>query len=137
MACTSSEAEQQMSLEETFGNLAAFLNSLDAEGEQKFELSHSLVIICPDCGKNIAFRNRCPKCGDFMRQHVLWFDEFYGEHEHYQWNRVLAAAASFDAVLFVGTSFAVGVTDLVSSSAIERRSPAIGPFSAYARERFT
>jgi hypothetical protein len=20
------------------------------------------VIICPDCGKNIAFRGRCPKC---------------------------------------------------------------------------
>ena len=52
-----------MSLEETFTNLSAFLNSLDAEGEQKFELSHSLVIICPDCGKNIAFRGRCPKCG--------------------------------------------------------------------------
>jgi hypothetical protein len=51
-----------MPLEETFSNLAAFLNSLDAEGEQKFELSHSLVIICPDCGKNIAFRGRCPKC---------------------------------------------------------------------------
>src|SRR2546426_893203 len=51
-----------MSLEETFTNLAAFLNSLDAEGEQKFELSHSLVIICPDCGKGIAFRGRCPKC---------------------------------------------------------------------------
>jgi len=49
--------------EETFSNLASFLNSLDAEGEQKFELSHSLVIICPDCGKNIAFRGRCPKCG--------------------------------------------------------------------------
>ena len=52
-----------MSLEDTFTNLAAFLNSLDAEGEQKFELSHSLVIICPDCGKNISFRGRCPKCG--------------------------------------------------------------------------
>jgi hypothetical protein len=52
-----------MSLEDTFTNLASFLNSLDSEGEQKFELSHSLVIICPDCGKNIAFRNRCPKCG--------------------------------------------------------------------------
>jgi hypothetical protein len=52
-----------MSLEETFANFSAFLNSLDAEGEQKFELSHSFVIICPDCGKNIAFRGRCPKCG--------------------------------------------------------------------------
>ena len=56
-------SEQSMSGEETFTNLASFLNSLDAEGEQKFELSHSLVIICPDCGKNIAFRGRCPKCG--------------------------------------------------------------------------
>jgi len=49
-------------LEDTFHRLSDFLNSLDEEGEQKFELSHSLVIICPDCGKNIAFRNRCPKC---------------------------------------------------------------------------
>jgi hypothetical protein len=52
-----------MALDDTFQNLSSFLNSLDAEGEQKFELSHSLVIICPDCGKNIAFRGRCPKCG--------------------------------------------------------------------------
>ena len=52
-----------MSLEEAFQNLSDFLNSLDQEGEQKFELTHSMVIICPDCGKNIAFRNRCPKCG--------------------------------------------------------------------------
>lgn len=51
-----------MPVDDTFSNLAAFLNSLDAEGEQKFELSHSLVIICPDCGKGIAFRGRCPKC---------------------------------------------------------------------------
>ena len=58
VACT----KACIAVEETFSNLAAFLNSLDAEGEQKFELSHSLVIICPDCGKNIAFRGRCPKC---------------------------------------------------------------------------
>src|ERR1051326_1814114 len=58
VACTNA----CVAVEETFSNLAAFLNSLDAEGEQKFELSHSLVISCPDCGKNIAFRGRCPKC---------------------------------------------------------------------------
>jgi len=52
-----------MSFEQTFTDFASFLKGLDAEGEQKFELSHSLVIICPDCGKNIAFRGRCPKCG--------------------------------------------------------------------------
>ena len=67
---------------------------------------------------------RCPKCGDYLRQHVLWFDEYYGEHETYQWQRVLRAAATFDAVLFVGTSFAVGVTELLSSAAIDRDKPA-------------
>lgn len=51
------------SQQETLQSLSEFLNNLDAEGEQKFELSHSIVIICPDCGKNVAFRNRCPKCG--------------------------------------------------------------------------
>jgi len=30
--------------------------------------THALVIICPDCGKWIAFRGRCPKCGG-----VSWF----------------------------------------------------------------
>lgn len=52
-----------MPLDDSFKTLSEFLNALDEQGEQKFELSHSLVIICPDCGKNIAFRNRCPKCG--------------------------------------------------------------------------
>lgn len=52
-----------MPLEDAFQNLSEFLNSLDQEGEQRFELSHAMVIICPDCGKNVAFRNRCPKCG--------------------------------------------------------------------------
>jgi hypothetical protein len=63
VVCKFWRSGEVMSLDETFQNLSSFLNSLDAEGEQKFELSHSLVIICPDCGKNIAFRGRCPKCG--------------------------------------------------------------------------
>lgn len=54
----------------------------------------------------------CPTCGSLLRQHVLWFDEFYDEHADYQWHRVLEAAASMRLGLFVGTSFAVGVTEL-------------------------
>ena len=23
---------------------------------------NDLVILCPDCGEHVAFRNRCPKC---------------------------------------------------------------------------
>ena len=55
---------------------------------------------------------RCPSCGSLLRQHVLWFDEFYDEHRDYQWERVLDAARTMDTCLFVGTSFSVGVTDL-------------------------
>ena len=55
---------------------------------------------------------RCPSCGTLLRQHVLWFDEFYDEHRDYQWERVVDAAQTMDACLFVGTSFSVGVTDL-------------------------
>ena len=55
---------------------------------------------------------RCPSCGALLRQHVLWFDEFYDEHRDYQWERVVDAAQTMDTCVFVGTSFSVGVTDL-------------------------
>ena len=63
---------------------------------------------------------RCPACGDFLRQHVLWFDELYNSHADYQWTRVLRASEEAKLVLFVGTSFSVGVTDLVVTSGRER-----------------
>ncbi len=67
----------------------------------------------------------CPACGDVLRQHVLWFDEYYGEHEDYQWDRVQEAAVTLDALLFVGTSFSVGVTELFLQYATARRRPMI------------
>jgi len=66
----------------------------------------------------------CPECGAVVRQHVLWFDEYYDEHKSYQWQRVLNASETMDGVLFVGTSFAVGVTDLFLRAALSRRLPA-------------
>lgn len=67
---------------------------------------------------------RCPECGDLIRRHVLWFDEYYSDHEDYQWPRVREAAASADLYLFVGTSFSVGVTELFLQNAATRRKPA-------------
>ncbi len=66
---------------------------------------------------------RCPACGELLRQHVLWFDEYYTGHRDYQWARVLAAASSAALVVFVGTSFSVGVTQLVLEAAQERTIP--------------
>ena len=59
----------------------------------------------------------CPACGALLRQHVLWFDEHYQEHADYQIERVLAAGTRAGVVLFVGTSFSVGITDLLLQSA--------------------
>jgi NAD-dependent SIR2 family protein deacetylase len=72
---------------------------------------------------SVATLPRCPCCQAVMRQHVLWFDEYYDSHRDYGWPRVLEAAAGSDAVLFVGTSFSVGVTDLILHAALERGAP--------------
>lgn len=66
---------------------------------------------------------KCPSCGSAIRQHVLWFDEFYTDHADYQWERVLAASASMKLLMFVGTSFSVGVTGHFAQTAIERGTP--------------
>jgi NAD-dependent deacetylase len=62
----------------------------------------------------------CPACGSLLRQHVLWFDECYDSHADYQWDRVCAAAADAELFIFVGTSFSVGVTELLVESALSR-----------------
>ena len=67
---------------------------------------------------------RCPACGGLLRMHVLWFDEYYNGHKDYGWDRVVDSAEKrAELVIFAGTSFAVGVTDLVLQSALSRRVP--------------
>ncbi len=63
---------------------------------------------------------RCPSCGALLRHHLLWFDERYDEHRDYAFDRVLRAAETAELVLFAGTSFAVGITDLVLDRALHR-----------------
>jgi NAD-dependent deacetylase len=68
---------------------------------------------------------RCPACGALLRQHVLWFDEYYDEHRDYQWPRVLQAAEAMDGLLCVGTSFSVGVTELFLRAALGAGKPVL------------
>ena len=60
-----------------------------------------------------------------MRPHVLWFDEYYGEHVDYEFDRVLGSIDTMELALIVGTSFAVGVTEAVLRGAATRQVPAI------------
>ena len=66
---------------------------------------------------------RCVVCGGLMRPHVLWFDEHYGSHPDYGWPTVLEACDTMRLVIAVGTSFSVGVTDLIAGEAGRRGVP--------------
>jgi len=91
---------------------------------------------------------RCPACGSPLRQHVLWFDESYTGHRDYEIDRVLRAAKRASVVLFVGTSFAVNIPDLILSRALAKNArlfaldpvardphPSVVPVVAAAEER--
>lgn len=66
---------------------------------------------------------RCPECGALLRAHVLFFDEFYQEHDDYRFDEVLELAQNAGLVLFIGTSFSVGITDIFLRIAAENRTP--------------
>jgi NAD-dependent deacetylase len=66
---------------------------------------------------------RCTRCQSLMRPHVLWFDEMYTGHVDYRWPTVTKACDRISLVLAVGTSFSVGVTELIALAANQRRAP--------------
>jgi len=66
---------------------------------------------------------KCAICGSPVRAHVLWFDEMYDGHADYQYERSLVFAFEAELILFVGTSFSVGITDNIWRVAMHRRIP--------------
>lgn len=67
---------------------------------------------------------RCPECGAPLRAHALFFDEYYDGHSDYAFARVERAFEEMALVLFVGTSFSVGVTELALRAALFGKVPA-------------
>lgn len=63
-----------------------------------------------DAAPGPATLPKCPACAAPLRAHVLWFDEYYNEHKDYQFERALSSFSRADLILFIGTSFSVGVT---------------------------
>lgn len=68
---------------------------------------------------------RCPACEALLRPHVLWFDETYTGHHDYRYPDARRAADEADVVLFVGTSYAVGITDMFVGAGCARGIPMI------------
>ena len=75
---------------------------------------------------------RCPACDQLLRAHVLFFDEYYQEHHDYRFDDVQSSAGAARLMLFIGTSFSVGVTDLIVQSGRARGVPtfSIDPHAA-------
>ena len=79
----------------------------------------------------------CPDCGDWLRPHVLWFDECYDE-EHFRFESSIAAATTCDLMLVVGTAGAtnlplqMGQLAASSDSAIIDINPTDNPFAQFA-----
>jgi len=82
-------------------------------------------------------RLTCPKCGNWLRPHVLWFDEYYDE-ENYRFESTMRAAGDADLLLVVGTSGAtnlpmqVGQTCFANGAALVDVNPEENPFSELA-----
>lgn len=66
---------------------------------------------------------RCVQCGDFLRPHVLWFDEYYTAHSDYRYADLFQRIQGVEVVLFVGTSFSVGITASLIEHAIINQIP--------------
>jgi NAD-dependent deacetylase len=81
---------------------------------------------------------RCPRCGEWLRPHVLWFDECYDEH-HYRMQSALRAAGRADLLLVVGTSGATNLPMQIGQLAFQRAvamvdvNPEENPFAELAR----
>jgi NAD-dependent deacetylase len=61
----------------------------------------------------------CPRCGGWLRPHVLWFDEYYDEN-YYRMESTLRAAAEARLLLVVGTSGATNLPMQVGQIAFRR-----------------
>lgn len=66
---------------------------------------------------------RCPGCAKFIRAHVLWFDEQYSGHDSYGYDDIDRIMDAMTVLVFVGTSFAVSITDLMMTSAYQQGIP--------------
>ena len=84
--------------------------------------------------KSARTRLTCPNCGDWLRPHVLWFDECYDE-ERYRFDSSMAAASTCRLLVVIGTSGATSLPMQVAGTVASRGAsfvvidPSPSPFS--------
>jgi NAD-dependent deacetylase len=73
--------------------------------------------------RRLATAPKCPSCGNFVAPQALLFDEGYHSHDFYQFQTVEDWIASADVLVFVGTSFAVTLTEVALEHARAKSLP--------------
>ena len=63
---------------------------------------------------------KCPNCGAETRPHVLWFDEYYNEHQ-YHLHKVLRIAKSTGMLFVIGTSGATNLPQMIVDNTLKRQ----------------
>jgi NAD-dependent deacetylase len=66
---------------------------------------------------------QCPGCSSVAAPLSLMFDEDYDSHSFYNFNSIQLLLSKADAILFVGTSFTVTVTQIALDEARSRKVP--------------
>ena len=66
----------------------------------------------------------CPSCASIMCPNCLLFDEDYESHSSYRFDDAIEWLEHADCIVFIGTSFAVGITSIALEKASERCPPA-------------
>ena len=66
----------------------------------------------------------CSRCGEWMRPHVLWFDEYYDEAQ-YRFESAIRATEAADALVVVGTTGATSLPAHMLEIARNRAIPII------------
>lgn len=61
----------------------------------------------------------CEACGNWLRPHVLWFDEYYDE-EHFRFDSSMATAQQTDLLIIVGTSASTNLPNQVAAMVYNR-----------------
>jgi NAD-dependent deacetylase len=62
---------------------------------------------------------RCPKCGEDLRPHVLWFDEYYNDI-YYKKDRVLRISKETGILFVLGTSGATNLPRTVTDNVLSK-----------------
>ena len=62
---------------------------------------------------------RCPKCGEDLRPHVLWFDEYYNE-KYFKRDSVLRISKETGILFILGTSGATNLPRTVTENVLAR-----------------